>query len=64
MHEPDPPFSDLDPGFYWIILLDGEPEVARWDAEAGAWFVTGGEEGLGVEYARDIRVISPRVVPG
>jgi hypothetical protein len=29
-----------------------------------AWFITGGEEGLGVEYARDIRVISPRVVPG
>jgi hypothetical protein len=57
-------FADLVPGFYWIRFSDNDPEVARWDAEAQAWFLTGGEEGLGVEFAGDIVVISGRLAPG
>jgi hypothetical protein len=58
------PFTELDPGFYWIKLTDCLPEVVRWNAEAQAWSVTGGEEGLGIGYAADIIVISPQIQPG
>ena len=33
-------------GYYWIIGDDEEPEPARWDAEAGLWFLTGLTQGL------------------
>jgi len=31
--------------FFWIKGPDGEPEPARWDAEAGLWFLIGAAEG-------------------
>ncbi|MFL5334256.1 MAG: hypothetical protein ACJ8H8_13965 [Geminicoccaceae bacterium] len=33
-------------GYYWIIGDDEEPEPARWDAEAGLWFLIGLTQGL------------------
>src|SRR4051794_39792239 len=33
-------------GYYWIMGDDEEPEPARWDAEAGLWFLIGLTEGL------------------
>ncbi|WP_426960218.1 hypothetical protein [Muricoccus radiodurans] len=31
----------LQPGFYWISYDGGDPEIARWDAEAEEWLLTG-----------------------
>ena len=33
-------------GYYWIMGDDEEPEPARWDAEAGLWFLIGLTEGM------------------
>jgi len=33
-------------GYYWIMGDDEEPEPARWDAEAGLWFLIGLREGV------------------
>ena len=32
-------------GYYWIVGDDEEPEPARWDAEAGQWFLIGTGKG-------------------
>jgi hypothetical protein len=50
--------ADLAPGWYWVTV-DGLPaEVARRDAEAGEWVLTGAESGIADDHPAEIVVLA------
>jgi hypothetical protein len=54
----------LAPGFYWISVDGLPPEVARRDAEAGEWVLTGVESSIADGHAAEVVVLrGPLAVP-
>jgi hypothetical protein len=55
---------DLAPGWYWIRMDGLPPEIARRDAEAREWVLTGVESGIADDCPADILVLDgPLAVP-
>jgi hypothetical protein len=53
----------LAPGFYWVRVDGLPPEIARRDAEAGEWVLTGSESGLPDGHPAEVVVLSGSLVP-
>jgi hypothetical protein len=60
---PDKTTDDLAPGFYWVRVDGLPPEVARRDAEAGEWVLTGSESGIADGHPAEVVVVSGPLVP-
>jgi hypothetical protein len=48
----------LAPGFYWVAVDGLPPEIARRDAEAGEWVLTGAESGIADDHPAEVLVLS------
>lgn len=52
--------TERERGYYWTSLFGEPPEVARWDAREGVWWITGSPAGFLPEH---VAVLSGRLVP-
>ena len=50
--------ADPPPGFYWVRVDGLPPEIARRDAEAREWVLTGAESGIPDEHPAEVVVLS------
>lgn len=60
-----PAETEREPGWYWVRVGDGPPEIAQWDALERCWRSTFwyAPDGVAEAWPGHVAVLSPRLVP-